>query len=630
MIDSLIQAITNPVVILVIGVVTVIGMIIVLRVNAFIALITAAILVSLLSPGAWAGKIERVAEAFGTTTYNIGIVIAMAAVIGKCLMDSGAADRIVRSFLKLLGEKRAATALMGSGFVLAMPVFFDTVFYLLVPLARSLWKRTRRNYVLYITAIACGGAITHTLVPPTPGPLVMASTLDIDVGVMIMVGTLIGLPTALVGLLVCRAMNRLMSISMRPYGGEPEPEPLEDSQLPGLVISLAPVLLPVLLISASTVTDTIAEAEHTRLLEAGEVLDWPGFSAQLSTAGTDKETEPVRRVMELLPADLRRDVVGIRHTDAPEPALSARVKTHTQALVRQRNFYGDKAFLGVALAKQAQNLLERGVSKLPKPEIDRFRRVYRDKAFAGTATSAPAQKLLDRALGQLSPQEIQRLNWLMLEAAFPGQVKQTTWRHVANLAATFGNANLALLLSAAIAMVVLLRKRRLTLGQLAKTTETALMSGGVIILITAGGGAFGAMLRQCGVKESIENFVRTDAQSAGQMTLAMLLLGYAIATVMKIAQGSGTVSMITTSAIMASMGVTSGMLGCHPVYLACAIGAGSLTGSWMNDSGFWIYARMSVLTEVEALKSWTILLAILGVTALGFTLLAVQIYPMAP
>ena len=58
-----------------------------------------------------------------------------------------------------------------SGFVLAVPVFFDTVFYLLVPLARSLHRRTGKRYLLYILAIACGGAITHTLVPPTPGPL---------------------------------------------------------------------------------------------------------------------------------------------------------------------------------------------------------------------------------------------------------------------------------------------------------------------------------------------------------------------------------------------------------------------------------------------------------------------------
>src|SRR4030042_6614375 len=113
-----------PLCILLVGIATVIGMIIVLRVNAFIALITAAMLVSLLSPGALGEKIERVAGAFGETAAGIGIVIAMAAVIGKCLMDSGAADRIVRSFLKLLGEKRAATAPRGRGFGLSLPVFF--------------------------------------------------------------------------------------------------------------------------------------------------------------------------------------------------------------------------------------------------------------------------------------------------------------------------------------------------------------------------------------------------------------------------------------------------------------------------------------------------------------------------
>ncbi|HUV62401.1 MAG TPA: SLC13 family permease, partial [Sedimentisphaerales bacterium] len=139
----------SPLLILIIGIIAVIGMIIGLRVNAFIALVTAAILISLLAPGDLSQKVSRVADAFGGVVGAIGIVIALAAVIGKCLMDSGAADQIVRSFLKILGEKRASWALMGSGFVLSVPVFFDTVFYLLVPLARSLCRRTGKNYVLY-------------------------------------------------------------------------------------------------------------------------------------------------------------------------------------------------------------------------------------------------------------------------------------------------------------------------------------------------------------------------------------------------------------------------------------------------------------------------------------------------
>ncbi len=92
--------------------------------------------------------------------------------------------------------------------MLAVPVFFDTVFYLMVPLARSLWRTTRKNYMLYILAIATGGVVTHGLVPPTPGPLVMAANLGFEIGTMILVGAMIGAPAAVVGLLASRLVNR--------------------------------------------------------------------------------------------------------------------------------------------------------------------------------------------------------------------------------------------------------------------------------------------------------------------------------------------------------------------------------------------------------------------------------------
>ena len=261
----------SPLLILIIGVVVVIGMIIFLRVNAFIALITAAMIVSLLSPGALADKMARVGTAFGSVVGSIGIVIALAAVIGKCLMDSGAADRIVRAFLRVLGEKRSPWALMGSGFVLSIPVFFDTVFYLLVPLARSLYKRTQKNYMVYLMAICGGACITHTLVPPTPGPLFIASVFGIDLGLMILMGILVGLPTAFVAMFVCRLINRFQNIPMRPYGGEPESEPLLDKDLPPLGLSLLPVVLPVILISTNTIANVFARTEHLNRIKPGIV-----------------------------------------------------------------------------------------------------------------------------------------------------------------------------------------------------------------------------------------------------------------------------------------------------------------------------------------------------------------------
>ena len=109
--------------------------------------------------------------------------------------------------------------------------------------------------------------------------------------------------------------------------------------------------------------------------------------------------------------------------------------------------------------------------------------------------------------------------------------------------------------------------------------------------------------------------------------MAFLVLGFLLASVLKVAQGSGTVSMIVGSSMMAAI-VTPGELGFHPVYLATAIGAGSMVGSWMNDSGFWIFAKMGGLTETEALKSWTLLLVVMGLVALASTMLLAWLLPL--
>jgi GntP family gluconate:H+ symporter len=460
----------SPLVILLVGIATVILLILALRLNAFLALIAAALVVSLLSPGEVGVKVTRVATAFGEVTGKIGIVIALAAVIGKCLMDSGAADRIVRAFLRVLGEKRMSWALMGSGFVLGIPVFFDTVFYLLIPLARSFGRRTPQRYMLAVAAIAAGGAVTHTMVPPTPGPLFLAERLGIDLGVMMLVGTAVGLPTAIVGLCFCNLLNRLVPAPVRPLPGEEDSPPLDDPQLPPLWLSLLPVVLPVLLISAHTVAQALSKG---------------GASAAVQQS-------------------------------------AARVIPWTSLL---------------------------------------------------------------------------------------------------------GDPNLAMLIAAAIALGTLKMWRRLSFTELGAATESALMSGGVIILITAGGGAFGAMLREAGVQKAVEGLLGTG-QSGGMTGVAILLAAFAVSSLLKFAQGSSTVAMITTVGMFAAMQIAPETLGCHLVYLALAISSGSLVGSWMNDSGFWIFAKMGGLTEVETLKTWSTLLVCLGVSGLGFTLVASRLVPL--
>jgi GntP family gluconate:H+ symporter len=186
----------------------------------------------------------------------------------------------------------------------------------------------------------------------------------------------------------------------------------------------------------------------------------------------------------------------------------------------------------------------------------------------------------------------------------------------------FGNANFALLISTVIAMGMLARQRHLSATDLASVVENSLMGGGVIILITAAGGAFGAMLKVAEVGTAIESLF-----AVGGSGMMLLVLGFCLASVLKVAQGSSTVAMITGSAMLAGI-ASPATLGFHPVYLATAIGGGSLVGSWMNDSGFWIFAKMGGLTEIEALKSWTPLLAVLGTVSFAVTLLLAHFMPL--
>lgn len=240
------------------------------RVHPFLALLGAAWLAG------WAMPPEKLAEArpaqasfhairvvelaaaeLGNLCGRVGIVIALASVLGVCILESGAADKVVRRFLAVTGERRAGLALVSGGFVMSLPIFFDTFFMLLIPLARALRLRTGRDYTLYVLAICCAGAVTHSLVAPHPGALAMVEILKVDLGWSVVVGTLCSIPVVAVGWQVAHWLNRRQDLPLRETPGLSLAE-LEsvarrpEEELPPLWASLAPVLLPLFLISAAS------------------------------------------------------------------------------------------------------------------------------------------------------------------------------------------------------------------------------------------------------------------------------------------------------------------------------------------------------------------------------------------
>jgi GntP family gluconate:H+ symporter len=183
-----------------------------------------------------------------------------------------------------------------------------------------------------------------------------------------------------------------------------------------------------------------------------------------------------------------------------------------------------------------------------------------------------------------------------------------------------GDKNVALTLAAAVSLGLLAARKREGPAALASPVQAALQSGGVIILITAAGGAFGAVLQQTGISTRIAELSRV-------YEIGLLPLAFGCTVLVRTAQGSATVAMITATGIVSGL-MDTATLGYHPLYVALAIGCGSKPFAWMNDSGFWVICRMSGLTESEGLRIVTPLSAGMGFFGFGLVLLAARWLPL--
>jgi GntP family gluconate:H+ symporter len=478
-----------PFVVLGVSVVFIIVAITKLRMHAFLALILAAFLAGFLADGfdaaainkipasmrgdaqanSWVAAVELTAIEFGGAAGSIAISIGLASIIGLCLMESGSADKVVRRFLGVFGVKRAAFALLVSTYILSIPIFFDTMFMLMVPLAKALRLRTGKDYLLYLMAVGSGGAVTHSLTVPHPGPLAMVDNLRVDAGASLLIGIVAGILPALAGFGFAIWINRRMTVDLRETPGQSLAElrgisDKAESELPSFFWSILPVILPIALISCAS-------------------------------------------------------------------------------------------FFKIALA---------GV----KPE---------DIPVA------------------------------------------------AKIAYFVGHKNIALAIGTIIALWVLARQRGYGLQKIEALLGPPIEIAGVIILITAAGGAFGGMLRNAGVGDAIKNIAAT-------YQINILLLAWATSAVIRVAQGSATVAMLTTSAIIWPMmdpSVAGNVpTGVHPMAVFLVIGFGALFCSWMNDSGFWVVSRLSGMTERETLKSWSVMLTVISVFGLIGTWLASSFLPI--
>jgi GntP family gluconate:H+ symporter len=218
-----------------------------LKVHPFIALFLVALFYGLFAGMPLNEIINSINQGFGDTLGKIGLLIVLGVIIGSFLENSGGAYAMAEKVLKIIGKKRVPAAMGIIGYFVSIPVFADSGFILLSPLNKSLSKKAKISLAGSAVALGLGLTATHTLVPPTPGPIAASGILNADLGLVLIWGLLISALALIVGVLFATKYVSRTYI-------DPNPEISEDEinerlkEAPGALKSSIPIIVPILLI----------------------------------------------------------------------------------------------------------------------------------------------------------------------------------------------------------------------------------------------------------------------------------------------------------------------------------------------------------------------------------------------
>jgi gluconate:H+ symporter, GntP family len=295
------------------------------RVHAFLALVVAASITGLLGGMPGPAVVASITSGFGSTLGAIGIVIGLGVMLGQVLEATGAARRMALSFLRLAGEGREDAAMAATGYVVSIPIFCDSGFVILSPIVRALSRSTGKSVVTIGVALASGLVATHHAVPPTPGPLGAAGLFKVDVGLMILWGLVLAAPLVVVNVLYARWIGRRIyqvpdpagegwvrvrdeAEARRVLGLDASEGPargradFDESGLPSASRAFAPVVLPLVLIFASTVLAALrwkgAAVDALLFLGSPTIAVAIGLVLALYSVGGRMSRQEAIRVME--------------------------------------------------------------------------------------------------------------------------------------------------------------------------------------------------------------------------------------------------------------------------------------------------------------------------------------------
>ncbi|MFE7123945.1 GntP family permease [Streptomyces sp. NPDC057617] len=450
------------------GIALLLLLIIKVRLQPFVALLGVSIAVGLgagLSVTELFGTVQKSAAVsmietgMGGILGHVAIIIGLGTMLGAILEVSGGAEVLSTRLLNLFGEKRAPLAMGVTGVVFGIPVFFDVGIFVLAPIVYAAAKRSGKSVVLYAMPLLAGLSMTHAFLPPHPGPVAAAGLFGVDLGWVILMGIVVGVPSVIAAWVYAAWIGKRLFVEV-----------------------------------PQDMVEAAAEAKAA-------------VAAEQAASGTTPRERPVA--------------------------------------------------LGTVLA------------------------------IIGTPLV------------------------LILLATFSSiALDPSTGRSVIEF---FGHPFVALTIALLLAYYLLGLRRGWSRGSLERVSTASLKPVGNILLVVGAGGVFGAVLKGSGIADAL-------ADTFNDVGLPVILLAWLISVVLRVAQGSATVAIVTTAGIVVPLVEGHGYSQAHLALVIMAISAGSIFASHVNDGGFWMVAKYFGISERDTLKSWTVLETVLSVA--GFVVAA--------
>ncbi|MFI1155840.1 GntP family permease [Streptomyces sioyaensis] len=451
------------------GIALLLVLIIKVRLQPFVALLTVSLAVGLaagLSVTELFGTVQKsdavslIESGMGGILGHVAIIIGLGTMLGAILEVSGGAEVLSARLLRLFGERRAPLAMGLTGLIFGIPVFFDVGIFVLAPLVYAAAKRSGRSILLFCMPLLAGLSMTHAFLPPHPGPVAAAGLFKVDLGWLLLMGLVCGLPAVLAAWAYAAWIGKRIFV--------PVPQ------------------------------DMVEAAEEAK----------SAVTAEKRAAGAGPDEKPVSLTTVLL-------IIGT-------PLLLILLAT----------------FSSIALPP-------------------------------------------------------------------------STGRSVIEF---FGHPFVALTIALLMSYYLLGIRRGWSRTSLERVSTASLKPVGNIILVVGAGGIFGAVLKGSGVATALSDAFH-------DVGLPVIVLAYLLSLVLRVAQGSATVAIVTTAGIVVPLVEGQGMSQAHLALIIMAISAGSIFASHVNDGGFWMVSKYFGITERDTLKSWTVLESVLSVA--GFAVAGV-------